>query len=285
MIVINCEQGSDAWLSARAGVITASMFKVARQRTGGLTAQQRLYVDAMRSGKSEIDAGEIAGYKSRPKTTETLKRAIEGHKVGDFSEAAKNYAFRVAIERISGVPLDEGFQTWQMKRGQELEPMARARHEEEASVIVERAGLVLTDDKVFGASADGLIGNYEGSEYKCLVSPEGLREILINDDIGEFIDQVQGCMWITGRKRWHFGLYCPALESIGLDFTLKIIERDDDYINDLESDLLDFKGLVDSYESKLRANPSEAILSASKTNYQTAPVSTETSLSLEEVYF
>jgi hypothetical protein len=251
MIIVECEQGSDSWLAARAGVITASMFKVARQRTGGLTDPQRIYVDAIRSGKSDAQALEAAGYKAKPKAA-AIQAALEGRKVGEFSEAAKNYAFRVAIERISGEPLDEGFQTWQMKRGQELEPMARARHEEEAWVIVQRAGLVLTDDRVFGASADGLIGIDEGSEYKCLVSPEGLREILINDDIGEFIDQVQGCLWITGRKRWHFGLYCPALATIGRDFTLKIVERDDDYINDLESDLIEFKGLVDLYESKLR---------------------------------
>ena len=251
MIIVKCEQGSEAWLSARAGVITASMFKVARQRTGGLTEQQQAYVNAIKSGKSDADALAVAGYKAKPKAA-AIQAALEGRKVGEFSEAAKNYAFRVAIERISGEPLDEGFQTWQMKRGQELEPMARARHEEEAWVVVQRAGLVLTDDRVFGASADGLIGNDEGSEYKCLVSPEGLREILINDDIGEFIDQVQGCLWITGRKRWHFGLYCPALASIGCDFTLKIVERDDDYINELESDLIEFKGLVDHYESKLR---------------------------------
>ena len=212
MQIITCEQGSEAWHQARAGVITASMFKTARAR--------------LKSGPSK----------------------------GEFSEAAKNYAFRLAIERISGVPLDEGFSTWQMKRGNELEPDARARHEEEAGVIVERAGFVLTDDGLFGASADGLIGNDMGSEYKCLVSPEGLKEILIHDDISEFIDQVQGCMWITGRVQWHFGLYCPALAPIGKDFTLKIIDRDDDYIEQMESELLEFKKQVDHYHMILRSS-------------------------------
>uniref|UniRef100_A0AAU8GT84 Transcriptional regulator SutA RNAP-binding domain-containing protein n=1 Tax=Pseudomonas phage PACT201 TaxID=3230130 RepID=A0AAU8GT84_9VIRU len=27
------------------------------------------------------------------------------------------------------------------------------------------------------------------------------------------MDQVQGCMWITGRKFWHVGMYCPALDA------------------------------------------------------------------------
>lgn len=255
MQVIKCEQGSDDWHAARAGVITASMFKIARQRVGGLTEQQAKYVAAIRAGNDDSYAAEVAGYKTKPKRTETIERAIKGLPIGDFSEAAKNYAFRLAIERISGKPLDEGFSTWQMKRGNELEPDARSRHEEEAGVIVERAGFVLTDDGVFGASADGLIGHTKGSEYKCLVSPEGLKEILIYDNIDEFIDQVQGCMWITGRTQWHFGLYCPALASIGRDFTLKIVDRDDDYINELEQDLLEFKKLVDSFHSTLLKAP------------------------------
>lgn len=247
MRLIECDQGSEAWLQARVGVITASMFKVARQRTGMLTAQQQAFVNAVKLGYDDAKAGEIAGYKTKPKRTEAVQRAVDGLPVGDFSEAAKNYAFRIAIERISGSQLDEGFQTWQMKRGQELEPEARRRHEEEAGVIVQRAGFVTTDDGLFGASADGLIGEKKGSEYKCLVSPEGLREVLLHCDLSEFMDQIQGCMWITGRTAWHFGLYCPALESVGADFTWKEVARNDDYINDLEADLIQFLNLVNEY--------------------------------------
>lgn len=251
--LIDCEQGSPEWHKARAGVITASMFKVARERVGGLTDQQQKYVDAIRAGKSPDEAKELAEYKSKPRPTETMERAIQGLPIGDFSEAAKNYAFRLAVERISGEPLDEGFSTWQMKRGQELEPEARRRHEEEAGVLVDRAGFVTTLDGLFGASADGLIGSSMGSEYKCLVSPEGLRNILIHDDISEFIDQVQGCMWITGRDEWHFGLYCPALALAGLDFTFKVVDRDDNHIEAMEQDLMQFLGLVNTFHAKLLA--------------------------------
>lgn len=209
MKVIYCDQGSDEWKNARAGCVTASMFKTARAR--------------LKSGPAK----------------------------GDYTEAAKNYAFRLAVERISGVPLDEGFETWQMKRGHELEPAARAAHELKAGVLVDRAGFVTTDDGWFGASADGLIDEDGGSEYKCLVSPEGLREVLLAEDISEFIDQVQGCMWITGRAWWHFGLYCPALEPIGKEFFYRHIERDDDYIEALESDLIAFNRQVESYRLQL----------------------------------
>lgn len=210
MIVINCDQGSPEWHAARAGVITASMFKVARQR--------------LKTGKN----------------------------AGDFTEAAKNYAFRLAIERISGVPLDDGFETWQMRRGHELEPAAREAHESHAGVLVDRAGFVTTDDGMFGASADGFIGDKGGSEYKCLVSPEGLREVLLAEDISEFTDQIQGCLWITGREWWHFGLYCPALESIGKHFFWREVRRDDDYINTMELELVEFHRLVSKYQHQIK---------------------------------
>lgn len=213
MRIIECEQGSEAWHQARSGVITASMFRVARER--------------LKSGKN----------------------------AGDFTEAAKNYAFRVAVERIAGKPLDEGFETWQMKRGHELEPDARAAHEGVSGEVVFRAGFVVTDCGRFGASADGLIGDDAGSEYKCLVSPEGLRDVLLDDDISKYIDQIQGCMWITGRRRWHYAMYCPALASIGKELYWRVIERDDDHIEAMESDLIEFMRLVDRYEFTLRKQP------------------------------
>lgn len=253
MRIIECAQGSDTWRNSRAGAITASMFSVARERVGGLDERQKIYVDAKLSGKSDAEAKDIAGYKAAP-SSETVKRALRGERVGDFSNAAKNYAFRVACERISGEPLDEGgFETFAMRRGHELEPMARERHEIEAGVTVQTCGFVVTDDGVFGCSADGLIGDHGGSEYKCLIDPERLRAVLLDGDISDFTDQIQGCLWLMGRRWWHFALYCPALESISKDLWWKHCERDEEYITAMETDLMEFKALVDIYEQRLRS--------------------------------
>lgn len=258
MRVITCEQGSPEWLQARAGVITASMFRVARERVGGLTEQQQKYVDAIRAGEPPEVAQAMAEYKTKPRPTETMQRAIAGLPIGDFSDAAKNYAFRVAVERISGKPLDEGFETWSMRRGHEMEPAARAAHERLSGEIVFRAGFVVTDDGRFGASADGLIEDDAGAEYKCLVSPEGIRDVILDDDISKYTDQIQGCMWITGRQRWHYAMYCPALAPVGKDLYWRIVERDDDYIEAMETELIEFMRLVDRYESALRKQPVNA---------------------------
>ncbi|KPA87033.1 YqaJ viral recombinase family protein [Pseudomonas asplenii] len=252
MILISCEQGSPEWHQARSGCITASMFTVARSRVNGLTAQQQIYVSAILAGKSEADARAEAEYKAAPKA-DVIRRALAGEPVGEPSEAALNYAFSLAVERISGTALDNGFETWQMKRGHELEPQARMEHELQTGLMVNRAGFVTTDDGFFGASADGLIGEDGGSEYKCFLAPEKLRSFHIDNDASGVMDQVQGCMWITDRKFWHVGMYCPALESVGRQLWWKEFQRDDDYIEKLEADLWQFKLLVDQYEAKLRS--------------------------------
>lgn len=252
MRIIECDQGSDLWIRSRAGVITASMFEVARSRVDGLTAQQQKYVDALLAGKSEAEARDAAEYKAAPKA-EAVKKALAGETVGRPADAALNYAFKLAVERISGQPLDNGFETWQMRRGHELEPEARMEHEMQTGLIVQRAGFVTTDDGAFGASADGLIGDDGVSEYKCFLAPEKLRAFHIDDDASGIMDQVQGVLWITGRKWAHIGMYCPALEAAGKQLWLKEFQRDDDYIEQLEADLWQFKLLVDEYESKLRA--------------------------------
>ena len=252
MRIIECEQGTPDWLAARAGVVTASNFAECRKVLGGLNDQQKAYADAIKSGKNEKDACAIAKYKTKPKS-KAIDMYLAGAKVGDYTDKAKKYAFRLAVERISGELLNiDQFDTWAMKRGRELEPEARLAHEAQKGILIEQAGLALTDDGVFGASVDGLIDDDGASEYKCFVSPESLMPILLDNDLSAVIDQVQGQLWVTERLWCDFVLYCPALKPINKDLTILTVKRDDNYIEALESDMLEFNKLVNEYENKLR---------------------------------
>ena len=252
MIEHYAPQGSEAWKKARAGCITGSNFKMIRAKVNGLDEKQMAYVTAVLAGKSEAEAREIAGYKAPPKS-ETVARALKGLPVGDFSDVAKNHAFALAIERISGEPLMEGYTGWAAERGHELEPFARIAHMALCGDEVREVGFISTDDGKFGASADGFrLANGNGCEYKCFLDPEKLRTILLDGNLSTVMDQCMGGMWLSGANEWEFGLYCPALKPIGRDFTLHVIQRDDDYIEALEADLWEFEKLVSGYEIRLR---------------------------------
>ncbi|MGP9796156.1 lambda exonuclease family protein [Halomonas sp. 86] len=216
MKILHLTQGSAEWLAARAGVITASKFVDARA---------------------------------------TLSRASKNGKAGDPAGKAVEYAWQVALERIAGEPVSEAFATWQMRRGTELEPEARMAYEMKTGLLASEEGLILSDDGLFGYSADGLVDDDGIIEIKCPANCQKIGDIWTNPEAAadEYIDQIQGGMWITGRKWCDFIMYCPWLEPVGKELFRKRIERDDDYIAALESDLNNFAALVGRYETTLRA--------------------------------
>jgi len=268
-LIVECQQGSPEWHQARRGVITASMFTIARQWVGGLTEQQAEYVRHIEAGKSRSEAAALAGYRNPP-TAQAVEIALDGGTPGDFSDAAKRYARTLALESI-GAEFPDQYETWAMRRGRELEPEARQMHEMALSIetgaldqIIKPAGFVTTPDGRFGASADGLIDSDPdgpgGAEYKCFIDPDKVWSIIMDDDWSDLTDQVQGGLWITGRRWWDMCLYCPGLTAAGLAFTRKRVYRDDDYIDALERDLMRFSRLVDDYtaQAQARANPAAA---------------------------
>lgn len=216
MIVLHLEQGSEAWLQARAGICTASRFSDARAK---------------------------------------LSRASKNGIAGDPAGSALDYAWSVALERIAGKPVDESFSTWQMKRGTELEPHARLAYELQTGLLASESGIAITDCGRFAYSTDGLCGDDGLIEIKCPAAPAKIGAIWSNPDEAdvEYIDQIQGGMLVTGRLWCDLVVYCPWLESVGKDLFIKRIQRDEAYIESLAADLAGFSKLVDQYEAILRA--------------------------------
>lgn len=78
---------------------------------------------------------------------ECVKKLKSGKSKGEHTAKAKEYAFRLAVERISGEMLaEEGFETYAMRRGREMEAEARMAHELHSGLTVDDASFVLTDD-------------------------------------------------------------------------------------------------------------------------------------------
>ena len=255
LISIACQQGTPEWLAARAGACTASRFAVARSMVDGLTDQQAAYVAAIKTGKSEAEAMFAAGYKAKPTSTSVTK-ALAGEPVGRPSDAAIKYAQLLAIERISGLPQDDAFQTFAMRRGQELEPLARELYQARTSYIVDEAGVVLTHDRAFGYSTDGEVyGHNGGVEIKCPMASDKVAGVWLDPEpvIGEYLDQCDGGIWIKGWEWIDLVVYTPWLACVGRDLFVHRIHRDEARIEALERDLARFIRMVNDYERRLRA--------------------------------
>lgn len=252
MKFIAAPQGSDVWLQARAGAITASMFSIAISTVGGLSEQQQKYVNAILSGASEEQAQEAGGYKTKVKRTETVERACQRLPVGEPSDGSKKYATDIAIERISGKPYGAPPKAWVLERGHEMEAQARITYEARTGLLAQESGIVKTDDDWFGYSTDGEVNDDGLIEIKAPVDTQKIIAMLSTGDVSEYIHQMQGGMWITGRKWCDFIMYVPDLVSVGNDLFVKRIYRDDDFIDKMVADLMVFREQVMQAEAVFR---------------------------------
>jgi hypothetical protein len=65
--------------------------------------------------------------------------------------------------------------------------------------------------------------------------------------------QMQGGMWISGREWCDFIMYIPPLKGVKNDLYVKRIKRDDDFIDDMVTDLLKFNKRVEDAVKLLSA--------------------------------
>ena len=146
---------------------------------------------------------------------------------GKPSASADEYINILIAERILGESEPIYVNEW-MQRGTELEPEARAMYELMHSVDVEEVGFILDDSGEFGCSPDGLIGEDGGVEFKCPAPKNHIAWSRKGVCPSKHYAQVQGCLYITGRKWWDFMSYHPEMKP----FIVRV-ERDEEFIEKL----------------------------------------------------
>lgn len=167
-------------------------------------------------------------------------------KSGQPSKDCLSYAMDVARERNGGRAAAK-FESAAMRMGTEQEPFARSTYEMRTGNFVDEAGFVTTPDKLFGVSVDGLVGDDGIIEIKTMVSSGTLFTAVVEGDISAYIDQCNGAMWLLGRNWVDLVLWVPDLEYL----RIHRIERDDDAIEALEADLMEFERMVSRYQKSL----------------------------------
>lgn len=178
--------------------------------------------------------------------------------------AAQTYAKELVADSILEV-WEEGYVSKAMQDGIDLEPFAVTEYEKETmnSVVVD--GFVeipicdingipmLAKDGtplMVGASVDGLVDDDGGTEIKCPQPAKHTQNLMDLVPDKEYIDQLQGCMFITGRKWWDFISYNPNFKP-GYKLKVTRVEADLQWQKLFKQRLIEFSNLVEEYKTFL----------------------------------
>lgn len=160
---------------------------------------------------------------------------------GEWSETAKSYMLEKLAELLTGVPSDR-FRSkatdwgteWEDKAREQAVPVIKAKFGEDIGLPDgEFAFVEHATEPHIGCSPDGVIGAEGLLEIKCPWNcVNHLRTVLLGEMPDKHEPQVQGQLWVTGRKWLAFCSFDPRLSHSGLDpLFVKRIERDDEYID------------------------------------------------------
>jgi len=134
----------------------------------------------------------------------------------------QTYLNRKLAEWWAGGPIS-GFNSFDMEQGNILEEEAKPWFTLETGKEIEPVGFCTSDDGSIGASPDGLIGEDCGIEIKCPESPTHIGYLLNGELPKDYLAQVHGSMFVTGRPRWLFMSYRRRHPNL-----LICIERDEE---------------------------------------------------------
>jgi hypothetical protein len=159
------------------------------------------------------------------------------------------YFLRVVAERLTGKPMDT-YKNAHMDRGQEQEPFARMAYESVTGYLVEEVGFIKHAAIMAGCSPDGIIGDDGGAEIKSVIPTVQLETILNGGYPSEHKPQIQGLLWITGRKWWDFCSFSPDMPEHLRTYIFRVAPEPA-YIVTLEAEVRVFLSEVDAMVERL----------------------------------
>lgn len=211
-VIPNLIQGSDEWLEARRGIVTASV-------VGDLLATRKL---------GAIDYPCACGAapndpcRSKTKPGETIKtlhpeRGLAARDAGitvievAHNESSKGLTARLVAERITGWT-DPTFISIDMERGMDDEPIAREKYSKLIAPVKE-VGFMVEDRWGFqiGYSPDGLVGSDGLIEVKSRKAKIHLSTILADAVPMENMAQLQTALLVTGRQWIDYVSFCGGM--------------------------------------------------------------------------
>lgn len=146
-----------------------------------------------------------------------IPTASNFHKIvtptGKLSTQRFGYMHELLAEWALGPDSEPAFDTYWLERGRQLEPEARSYYAMMRDMEPIRVGFIYRDEsRTVGCSPDWLCGGDGMAEVKCPAPKTHVGYLLAGE--AEYIPQVQGQLWVTGRAWSDFVSYCPNLPPL-----------------------------------------------------------------------
>jgi len=150
----------------------------------------------------------------------------------------------LCAEWFIGEPIDDGGSGF-TDRGTGMEEEAARWYEFETGAKVEAAGFCLHDDHVAGCSPDRFVGADGLLEIKCPAAHTHMGYYL-NGFEDAYTLQVQGQLWVTGRKWLDKLSYHPTIPCV-----IVRVERDEKVIAAIDKEVRAFADKLDDARKRL----------------------------------
>ena len=217
--------GTDEWKEARRGLVTASRF------------------------------GDVM----------TEPRSKAAKEAGELSDTAKSYLMELVASTITGIDRVGG-KSAAMERGVDMEADAIDAYAAMKFCAVETGRLLIWPAYGIAATPDGFVEEDEEGpgiiEVKCPESKRHLDTWFTRQVPDDYIEQVQGQLWVSDRRWCDFISYDDRF-PLAMRLVVIRVYRDDDMGQALEIKVLDFAQRVRDKVAQVRAflascAPSEA---------------------------
>ena len=182
-------------------------------------------------------------------TASGLSRILDSKFELRTGDMVKTFIYEKCFEMFKGHALPGGFASYETDQGMLLEDEAREYYQLMTGNRIRRCGFVESADRRCGCSPDALVGDDGGLELKCPQPTNAVKYLIENRLPLDYAAQVQGSLYVTGRKWWDFFSYSRSRPA----FLLRV-ERDEEVMQKIDDSLQKYYAKFDETFAKLKAH-------------------------------
>lgn len=180
-----------------------------------------------------------------------------------WGKTAYTYATELAMNRVCGVYVPDKDGIWAIEHGLAYEPYAIQAYEayRTADTVKPEESIVHPEHPFVSGLPDLLVDTDGIAEVKCPANPLNHVKNLLGAEQyhSEYKWQVQGYLWITGRKWLDFVSYGADFPE-AYQLSVWRIERDEAAIAELSERVMAFEQIVQEIEEQIRNKAVEVVL-------------------------